>query len=562
MPDLLHSLEGQDLGFLNIIANFWDMDPLLEDSQTEKAALIRKMTETETFLEMIRSLEDEPRFALNELQKHHGRIQWNMLTRKYGEIRDFGPAWRDREQPHINPVSTTEVLFYRGLIGRAFLKQGNLPQEFAYIPDDLLSLLPQPNRRYNQPASSNSSGKDQPAPAPYTTRLLDDLCTALAALRIGMQPYQNPHLLIRPPYSAFLGELMRSTGQMSRDGTLQPEQARQLLEAPREKAFLDLFQAWRDSADIYELALVPAIRLEGQWSYDARAARASALRMVIDLHTEEWISLQEFTEKEKRENPDFLRPDGNYDIWFVRTRSTGEYLKGFEHWDEVEGAYLRFLILGPLFWMGVVETKRDDTPGSQIFFRLTELGQDLINGAAPEAFPNELGKITIMKGTLISVPSAAPRWVRYMIARTCEWVGRQSEMYLYRITPESLSAARKQSLYPSHLLKLLQRYCSTPPKPALVRALQRWEDTGTEAVIESVEVLRVSSPNILSKLRESQSARFLGEPLGPTSIILKPGSRDMVLRTLADLGFLAEVKKEYNPADTHHSYSDSDSPKK
>lgn len=547
MPDLIQSLEGQDIGFLSILANLWDIDTPVEDTNSERTTLVRLITDLDIFQKQYATLPEEARSALHELQKHHGRMQWNMFTRKYGEVRDFGPAWRDREQPQLNPVSTSEFLWYRGFIARAFLKQGAVPQEFAYIPDDMLTLIPQPTRKYTHVEKSNGSTSQEPRVyMPYTTRLLDDLCTALSALRCNLPPYQNQHLLIRPPYSTFLGELMRTTGQVNHEGVLQPERARQLLEAPRENAFLEIFQSWRESSDIYELALVPAIRMEGNWSYDSRSARAAALTMVIDLHSEEWISLQEFCLKVKESNPDFLRPDGNYETWFVRTRTTGEYLQGFSHWDDVEGAYLRFLLLGPLFWMGVVETQRDETPGSQIFFRLTELGQDLLHNAPPPAFPNELGKITVMKSTLLSVPAASPRWVRYMIARMCEWVGRQTDMYLYRITPESLAAARKQGLYPSHLLKLLQRFCATPPRPSLAHALQRWEDTGTEAVVETVEVLRVSSPIVLNKLRDSQAARFLGEPLGTTAIILKPGSRDMVLRTLTDLGYLAEVKKEFS----------------
>ncbi len=566
MPDLIHSLEGQDLGFLSIIANLWDVDAPSEDTPSARSSLVRMITDLDIFQKQYAAIPEEARAALHELQKHHGRMQWNQFSRKFGEVRDFGPAWRDRELPHLNPVSTAEYLWYRGLITRAFLRQGAVPQEFAYIPDDILALIPPPTRKYARKDNQlESPSRENKSSTPYTTRLLDDLCTALAALRCGLPPYQNQHLLIRPPYSTFLGEIMRTTGQVNNEGILQPERARLLLEAPRENAFLEIFQSWRESSDIYELALVPAIRMEGSWSYDSKSARSAALQMVLDLHSEEWISLQDFCLKIKESNPDFLRPDGNYDTWLVRTRTTGEFLQGFSHWDDVEGAYLRFLILGPLFWMGVVETQRDDTPGSQIFFRLTELGQDLLNNAPPPAFPNEMGKITIMKGTLLSVPAASPRWVRYMIARMAEWVGRQTDMYLYRITPESLAAARKQGLYPSHLLKLLQRFCATPPKPSLARSLQRWEENGTEVVVESVEVLRVSSPIVLSKLRDSQAARFLGEPLSSTAIILKPGSREMVLRNLSDLGFLAEVKRIYSSeleSNSHHNEAEKENAEK
>ncbi len=546
MPDLAQSQQGQDIGFLRIIANQWDIDAPADDSAAERTIFFRQMLQPDLVQAVFLSLTDEAKQAVYELQRHRGRILWNQFTRKYGEMRDFGPSWRDREQPQLNPISTSEVLWYHGFISRAFLKQGNLPLEFAFIPSDLIQLIPpyvRKNSRISEPRE-NPGGKEPVTQPPYTTRLLDDLCTALAALRCGLPPYQNSHLTIRPPYSNFLGELLRSTGQISNDGILQPEKARQLLEAPREDSFLELFRSWRESTDIYELALVPAIRLEGSWTYDAREARNTTLHMVMDLHTEEWISLQEFCRQVKDKNSDFLRPDGNYDTWLVRTRSTGEPLQGYEHWDDVEGAYLRFLLLGPLFWMGVVVTQRDDTPGSQIFFRLTELGQDLINNSAPPVFPSELGKVNILKGTTISVSAAAPRWVRYMIARMSEWLNRQGDIYYYRLTPESLANARKQSLNPNHLIKLLQRYASPPPKPTLVKALQRWDEQGGEAVVETVDVLRVQTPYILNKLRDSQSARFLGEPLGPTSIILKPGAREMVMRTLIELGYFTEYKKE------------------
>lgn len=562
MPDLSQSLEGQDIGFLQIVANLWDTDTPKDDSNTELTRLATQMTDISRFQEMYASLPEEAHQAMHDLQKQHGKMLWNVFIRKYGEVRDFGPAWRDREQPHLNPVSTSELLLYRGLIARAFLKQGAVPQEFAYMPEDLLALVPPPTRKYGRSSfASTAQPHEQTAQPPYSTRLLDDLCTALAALRVGIAPYQNQHLLIRPPYSAFLGELMRSYGLVSSEGILQPEQARQLLEAPRETAFLDVFQNWRSSTDIYELALVPALRMEGNWTYDALAARTATLHMVLDLHTEEWISLQDFCSEVKDKQPEFLRPDGNYSTWFVRSRSSGEYLQGFEHWDEVEGAYLRFLILGPLFWMNVVETRRDDTPGSQIFFRLTELGQDLLAGSPPPAFPSDLGKITFMKSTMLMVPAAAPRWVRYMIARMCEWVGRQADVYIYRLSPDSLAAARKQSLYPSHLVKLLQRFSATPMRPSMTRALERWEDVGTEAVIETVEVLRVSSPMVLNKLRDTRAARFLDEPLGPTAVVIKSGTRDSILRSLTEIGYLAEVKKEYNENTAQNYSTDSEKSK-
>jgi len=140
MPDLSQSQQGQDIGFLRIIANQWDIDPPIDDTTAERAVFFRKVLQPDLIQMVFSSLTDEAKQAIYELQRHHGRMLWNQFTRKYGEMRDFGPSWRDREQPHLNPISTSEILWYHGFISRAFLKQGNLPLEFAFVPSDLFNL--------------------------------------------------------------------------------------------------------------------------------------------------------------------------------------------------------------------------------------------------------------------------------------------------------------------------------------------------------------------------------------------------------------------------------------
>jgi hypothetical protein len=74
----------------------------------------------------------------------------------------------------------------------------------------------------------------------------------------------------------------------------------------------------------------------------------------------------------------------------------------------------------------------------------------------------------------------------------------------------------------------------------LVKSLKRWEVNGTEARAETQTVLRVSRPEVLEELRKSKGARFLGEPLGPTTVVIKAGAQSKVMAALAELGLLAE----------------------
>src|SRR6185369_14056907 len=141
MPDLLHSLLKQDIGHLRIIAEFWglELDSIAADDAREE--LSASLLDAELASELMDSLSPQADSALHALVEEGGRIPWATFTRKYGDIREMGAGKRDRERPHLKPASTSETLYYRGLLARAFFDTDKGPQEFAYIPDDLLELL-------------------------------------------------------------------------------------------------------------------------------------------------------------------------------------------------------------------------------------------------------------------------------------------------------------------------------------------------------------------------------------------------------------------------------------
>jgi hypothetical protein len=88
---------------------------------------------------------------------------------------------------------------------------------------------------------------------------------------------------------------------------------------------------------------------------------------------------------------------------------------------------------------------------------------------------------------------------------------------------------------------LLAKHSAGNVPPSLVKALKRWEVSGIEARVESQIVLRLSRPEILEELRKSNAAKYLGEVLSPTAVIVKNGAIQKVLDALTELGLLAEV---------------------
>ena len=125
------------------------------------------------------------------------------------------------------------------------------------------------------------------------------------------------------------------------------------------------------------------------------------------------------------------------------------------------------------------------------------------------------------------------------MARFCEWEGQKEGVYRYRLTTAGLEKARQQGLKIEHILGILSRYAQAVP-PSLIQALKRWETQGSQARLEELTVLRLKDPELMKTLRNSEAKRFLGEPLGPTAVVVKPGAWQKVVNALAEMGYFVD----------------------
>jgi hypothetical protein len=249
----------------------------------------------------------------------------------------------------------------------------------------------------------------------------------------------------------------------------------------------------------------------------------------------------------RQKYPDFQRPAGDYDSWYLLDQSSGEFLRGFEHWERIDGGLVRYLVCGPLHWLGILDLAASgplDDPTAQISaFRYSSWAASLLKGQPPAGLPAEEAPLQVRSDARLVVPRLAPRALRYQMARFGIWEKETPDHYQYRLTPASLLRARQQGLTTNHLLSLLRRHAPTI-SPSLVKAIERWERNGLEVRLQTVSVLRLSTPELLQTVRSSRLSRFLGEPLGPTSVIVKTGAMDKVLAGLAEMGYLGEIEDE------------------
>ena len=257
-----------------------------------------------------------------------------------------------------------------------------------------------------------------------------------------------------------------------------------------------------------------------------------------------WWNIKSFISDVQVRQPDFQRPAGDYDTWFIRDESSGKYLRGFSNWEKVEGKLLRFFITGLLHWLGFIDLASHVKDSAPTAFRWSPWSQKLYQGLPPEGFAKENSKITATSDGKLRVSRLVPRVVRYQIARFCEWEGKKRKNYIYRITARSLKKAVAQGLNVNHLQSLLSRYAKQPLTPSLSQALQRWQKYNLQASFKQGVLLCVHDKVILEKLMKSRSKRYIIEILNSRTALIKAGCMDIIQITLTELGYLSEIEPQ------------------
>jgi len=539
MPDLQHCLQSQDLGFLKIVADFWGVDFAAPDARQGLPRLAESLLVPALVLEVAETLPETTRNALDALQANGGWMPWSRFVRDYGGLREVGPGRRDREKPYLKPISATEVLWYRGMIGRDFLRRDGELQECVYIPDDLLALLPPVHPRGSQPPGRAASSGEVKVVTPTTDRVLDHCCTLLAALRLG-DPGRSPEMATWQPPDDVVTELLRAVKLITAEEQPAAEDARSFLEMPRGEALAWLVRGWRDSDEFNELRQIPSLVCEGAWRNDPRTAREQVLDWVNELPEGVWWNLNSFVTAIFERMPDFQRPAGDFDTWLVRDAVSDGSLSGIEHWPEVDGALIRYLITGPMHWLGLVDlaSSVEDQPAAA--FRFSAWAADLLKGRSPAGLVEEEQPLKALSDGRILAGRFSSRLARYQVSRFGLWQAETEEVYTYQLTPQSLEEAAGQGLKVAHLETLMGKY-GEPLPPSLGQALHQWEKSGGQALIHPCVVLRVTEPKILQALRSTPAERFLGDFLGPTAVIVHPGAAEKVRAALTRMGYLADL---------------------
>jgi hypothetical protein len=511
--------------------------------------------------------------ALATLQAAGGWMEAPRFARRFGPIRRMGPGRLEREQAWLSPANPAEGLWYRALIFTGFRQTEAGVVEVVYIPDDVLQSLPDLSPDEPLAPETGRGLAMEPLPPPSSVSqavgdvVVEDVFGVLVAVRnrdirpkpdgsLSPKDLQAINALCVSPLPAadvagddrlgFITHLPRAAGLVTVDEgrlALNPDPARAWLVASPAGRLSALQTAWRDDEGWNDLWRVPSLKPQPTgWKNDPIMARRQVLNFLAGCHPGDWYRLADLIGAVKEAAPDFQRPDGDYTAWYIHDPG-GQPLMGFEHWDAVEGALLRYLISGPLHWLGAVDLGFGAASGQPTAFRLAETGLAFLGLVPlPEEEPGRgpaSPDLVVGDDFTVRVPLDTSLYTRFQLARFGDFLGREAGGVRYRLSPQGLARAQGGGITPDQIIAFLIRASGDRAPARVLDDLRSWAERSGSVRLEPGVVLRVDRPETLGALRrEPAIARLLGEALGPQTVLVPRANVKQIRRWLLEQGYL------------------------
>lgn len=548
------------------LARLWEV-PFPDGADSDTATALADMFLTpEAVNRVLATLTPEEQAALNYVLAEGGSIAAPILARKFGAVRPHSGYSNPRAyllalQP---PPSATERLFILGLIQR---KQKGQRTMFS-VPVDLRPLLP------GVPAHDHMLHFTATAEPPIIVEadiwaLEWNVLTILALAQAGELVMAsgrgiNKASLVRLArrwgmrkddlrgltyeqhwhYVHFLRQVLQSAGllRVTADQELRPTAAAiEWLQSPRLERLRRLLDGWVTS-EWDELKQFLGITIKGYaFDRDLAATHRAILEILAQAPAGTWITWETLLDEVLRVNPDFARPEGNYDTWRL-VDYRGQQLDGFEHWREVEGELLKATIGGSLRWLGLTDyggLRDDQDQGTPIAFRLNSTGAALLNNApapvAPEAEP------LVVQGTFeIIVPPHATPFARFHVGRVAARVSgnTHAEAEVYKLTKASVQTAAAQGMSADDIAQFLEQASGTPLPPNVAYSLREWSGQYGQLTMQPAVVLKTDDPLLFERLRRDRRLRLPPvEALDAQTWLLDEGDAAALATALRKAGY-------------------------
>ncbi|HLF26212.1 MAG TPA: helicase-associated domain-containing protein [Anaerolineae bacterium] len=347
------------------------------------------------------------------------------------------------------------------------------------------------------------------------------------AVLLTRAPVAKGDAELNHPRLRFLRGLLTALGLLS----MSPE--RELLAAPDADFFAQPpadrvrrgYEAWRDGDFYNDLLSLPS-RLRPSSSQlpliPAHPSIVEARRRVLDLigksDVKGWRALDRLCEQMQELDDEFLfrRPPrrSSYYYGYSGHPYSGlnplgvvfpEVHKEEEGWEKVEANFIRGIVTGPLFWMGLTDLGSSGKPVALSAFRLTPLGAWALGlGPRPE-IPAEGGRVIVQPNLHVVALDPVNEALLAALDRFAERLNAERAVE-YRLTRASVYAGQQAGWDVARIKSFLREQTGAEIPANVARTLDEWQAQHERILIRPHAALAHGSPAALDTLLDDPDA--------------------------------------------------------
>ncbi|MCC7104807.1 MAG: helicase-associated domain-containing protein [Chloroflexi bacterium] len=272
---------------------------------------------------------------------------------------------------------------------------------------------------------------------------------------------------------------------------------------------------------------------------ESLAARAQVLDVLQRLPGVAWLEPEEVVRAVREQAPDFLREGFDVSTSRLLDLLTGEVLAGSSSWDKLEGEVVRYLLSGPLYWLGVVEWGATGEAPDRL--RVSELVVGLLVGAEAAAVVSPCEPLELRDDRRIVASTQAELAILWQLEPylVLEDRGPPSVYHLSRL---SLARGLEAGGSVQDLHRLLERGAGGALPEAFSGALDRWSTRVGRLRIRPAVLLTSETAEELDVLLErADLATILKHRIGPRAVSVPAGRAQELADLLERHGHLPEL---------------------
>jgi len=320
----------------------------------------------------------------------------------------------------------------------------------------------------------------------------------------------------------------------------------------------DVFTAWLDLDDQIDLQTICGMSVESAGlRHPPRRVKRAVVRAVEHL-PDHWVTLADISRHFQRYRPFFYRPDHSPGLWRLINRETREPVPAPAIWNCLEHRVLRFILAGPMGWMGLLGIGLD-AGGEPEGVYLTALGRAVLSGrpddvtGAVETSP--LNRIIVQPDFEILAPSAMVLSVRDTLEKIAERISG-GHMQHYRLTRDSVARAMESGMQAGDIIRFLETV-SRDGLPGNVRtSVCDWIEEFGRIELQPQIVLTTRDEYLMQEiLARPAIGRFIRNQVGPAAAVVDDADVESLSAELKRMGYLPKIHSRTNGSATLASFS-------